>query len=240
MAGFIGRHKALWTTIVTVVAALFVLWMAKAPLLSMALSMKTGVKVSVSDWSIGWRSMSFRGFRIRTPSDPVYPTALSIGSIDIEAGLFDLVRKTSRIESVTINDVFMGINIRPDGSSNWSAPLKELSSGSSDQKSSSYFVIGTFDLNNVTVALTTPGKGEKKYGPNSIHATNLGSDRPMTIGGLVQFIARQITAEIVRKYALPNLFKGIIKTPGRVLFWPFKKLFSYKSDVDWKEEDLVD
>lgn len=239
MVGFIGRHKVLWATITGIVAACFVLWMAKAPLLSIALSMKTGVKLSVSDWSIGWRSMSFRNFRIRTPSDLVYPTALSIDSIEIKAGLFDLVRKTSHIQSVDINNVFMGINIRTDGSSNWSKPLQKFSAGSSSKKEEAYFVIDNFDLTNVTVALTRPGKGEKKYGPSTIHATNLGSDKPMGIGGLVEFIAREITAKIIQKYALPNLFKGIIKAPGRMLFSPLKKLFSYKPLIDEKDPDSV-
>lgn len=248
MSRFIARHKVLWMTSVAVIVAFFVLWMAKAPLLSMALSLKTGVKISVSDWSIGWRSMSFRNLRIRTPLDPVYPTALSIGSIEIKAGLFDLMRKTSHIESIAIDNVFMGINMHADGSSNWSQPLQKLSSGSSSRssgKSDIHFVIDNFDLNNVTVALTTPGKGEKKYGPSSIHAKNLGSDRPMGIGGLVQFIAREITAEIIKKYALPNLFKGIIKAPGRILFSPLKKLFSQADQdvadhsIDGKEPDSL-
>lgn len=239
MAGFIGRHKALWTTLISVAVACFALWMAKAPLLSMALSVKTGMKISVSDWSIGWRSMSFRNFRIRTPSDPIYSTALSIGSIEIQAGLFDLMRKTTQIQSVDIRHVFMGINIRADGSSNWSKPLQKLSSGSNRKKESSYFVIDNFNITDVTVALTRPGKGEKRYGPSSIHATHLGSDKPMGIGGLVQFIAREITAEIIRKYALPNLFKGIIRAPGRILFSPLKKLFSHDESIDGKELDPV-
>lgn len=240
MSGFIARHKVLWTTLFAVVAAVFALWMAKAPLLSMALSMKTGLKITISDWSIGWRSMSFRNFRIRTPSDPIYPTALSIGSIEIEAGLFDLMRKTSHIQSVAIEEVFMGINMHSDGSSNWSQPLQQLSSGSGKKSGDSYFVIDNFDLANVTVALTRPGKGEKRFGPSSIHASNLGSDKPMGIGGLVEFIAREITAEIIKKYALPNLFKGIVKGSGRMLFSPLKKLFSYGRSIDEKESGLVD
>lgn len=237
MHRFFARHKALWISVVSVIAGVFMLWMTKALILSFALSMKMGINISVSDWSISWRSMSFKNFQIRTPSDPVYKTGLSIGSIDIKAGLFDLVRKTSRIDSVIINDVFMGVNIRSDGSSNWSKPLKKLSqsSGSSSSKGSDVrFVIGEFDLNRVTVGLTTPGKKEKRYGPTSIHASNLGSRRPMSIGGLVEFIASEITGEIIKKYALPNLLQGIVKNSGKALFTPFrlmKKLFSQAEEA---------
>jgi hypothetical protein len=223
MSGFIKRHKGLWITLISVVGGVAALWIAKAALLSMALSFSTGLPISVADWRMGWRSMELRGISVRTP-DPVYPKGLSIGSVQIKAGLFDFLKHTSRIDSVSINSVFMGVNIRSNGSSNWGKALSKVTSSKgsgSSSGSSARFVIGNFAMNNVTVAMKRPGKSEKRFGPTSFSVRNLGSQEPMTMGGLMKFIVREVTASIIKKYALPNLLQNIIKTPGNFL----KKLF---------------
>lgn len=240
MANFISRQKVLWTSILSIVIGLCIIWIMKAAILSAALSFKTGMNISIEGWSISWNSMAFKNFQIRTPSDRVYPTALRIGSIHIEAGLSHLLQKTPEIKSVVIDDVVMGINIYANGSSNWSKPLNRLEQsggGSTSSGSSTKFIIDRFSLNNASVALTMPGKGEKKYGPTSIQVKNLGSSRAMTLTGLVEFIAKQITQEIIKKYAIPNLLQGIFQGTGKTILDPFKAI---KKFFSWGNADAAD
>lgn len=229
---FIKKHKVLWITLIVVMGGIFGIWFAKAELLSFALTAKTGVRMTVSDWDMNLHSMHFKNFRIRTPKDPVYPNAFKVDEIIIEAGLFDMLKRAAHINSITVNNVFLGINIKADGSSNWGSVIEKLSSGSPDagssdknksksKESKSTFVIDQFDVNNVLVGMNSP-KGKKEYGPTSINLRNVGAHQSMSLDGLIRTVVVEISSAMVSKYAIPMLFKGIGKVLGKTILAPFK------------------
>jgi len=244
---FIKRHKVLWVTLIAVIGGTFAIWFMKAELLSFALTAKTGVRMSVSSWDMNLHSMRFKNFRIRTPKDPVYPDAFKVDEIIIEAGLFDMLKRATHIKSIKVNSVFLGINIKADGSSNWGQVVQKLSKGSSDTSGSSKsksqdrkssapkstFIIDRFDVNNVLVGVNSP-KGKKEYGPTSIHLKNVGARQSMSLDGLIRTVVVEISDSMVRKYAIPMLFKGIGKVLGKTILAPFK-LFSSQEDQSPKE-----
>lgn len=229
-------HKVLWTTLIVIILACSGIWFFKAELLSFAITAKTGVRVSLSSWEISLSQMRFKDFAIHTPKDPVYPKAFTVNEITIDAGLFDMLKQTTHIKSIDVNSVFLGINIRPDGSSNWAPVIQKLSSGDSsesedsDKKDSnpSTFIIDDFKVSNVSVGVTTP-KGKNTYGPTSIHLERVGAHQKMTLDGLIRTVVVEISTSMVRKYAIPLVFKGITKSLGKSLLAPFKFILPKKN-----------
>jgi len=222
-------RKVLWTTLAVLFIAVSGVWFFKAELLSFAITAKTGVRVSLSSWEISLSKMRFKEFAIHTPKDPVYPKAFTIDEITINAGLFDMLKQSTHIKSIDVDGVFLGINIRPDGSSNWAPVIQKFASGDSEssdssdeeEKSSSTFIIDDFKVNNVRVGVTTP-KGKNTYGPTSIHLESVGAHQKMTLDGLIRTVVVEISTSMVRKYAIPLVFKGITKSLGKSLLAPFK------------------
>lgn len=116
------RHG--WKFVLLIVVAVFLFfWLIKAPLVSVYLSDKLGVPVTMRTISIWPKTTTIRHFRIANPSRYRKPSALEIGKTRIHYNWRNVIGNPAIIDLITLDQVELNIVIDSVSGSdnNWSA-----------------------------------------------------------------------------------------------------------------------
>lgn len=152
------RHG--WKLIGLIIVAAFVfLWLIKAPIMSSYLTKKMGINVTMRSISMWPKTTTIRHFRIANPPGFRTSSAFEVDKTQVNYRWAALTSEPSEIDLITLDDVFLNIEIRSSPSdNNWAAIGAQMP----ERKRGKEVVIHKLVLRNITVK--TEGAAAKKLG----------------------------------------------------------------------------
>ena len=194
-----------------VLAALVFLWLIKAPILSVYLTNRLKVPVSVTWVGLWPTETTLRGFKIRNPSGFKIHHALKSNRIEIDYRLSKLFGKVTEIDSIEMNHVFIGIEFsNPLGTqNNWTAIATNMRKNPSSKEVLIHKLIVT-DINVEIRGLGLIGAPQTRH-IDSMEFDEINSKQGFPTGQLVQqlFQGAGIEQYIQDAFSPEKIFENI-------------------------------
>jgi hypothetical protein len=147
--------KRVWLTIVLAAAALCLLWLFKAPVMSAYISHKMRIPVSIGSIGIASKEMKIGRFSISNPSGYKTGDAFKADTIDCSYQWSELRGDPSVIDRIEIDRIFLGIEFSNplNMKNNWT----ELISRMPKRKSGEGVLVKKIIMTNMTVEIRGQG-----------------------------------------------------------------------------------
>ncbi len=214
----IAKH-GLRTLIISLIIFIVLLWVMKAPVMSMILTNKLRVKVKVGRIVMRPSYTKIHHFKIKNPHGIRKRTAFSTKEIDVKYQFSQLFDNPRVIDEINMEDVFLGIDfINLIGTeNNWAEILSNMPKAKGSSKP---ILIKKLTLKNFKVEIW--GKGfnaalKKKVEIPSLTFTNINSEKG--------FPTEQLVAAIFSSAGIKEYIKHLF-TPDSI----FEELFAPFSD----------
>jgi hypothetical protein len=188
----------------------------RAKLLSTMLSKQFKTPVEIRSVELSQNRIEIFGLKILTPEDSVFKEAFSMEYLRIQAGFFELLKKTRQIQEIFISGVGVYIHMYDQRGvkTNWSKIVDNMSDVANVKQETTpgaRFIIADLKVQNTTLHLKRPNQNITVFPTISLHLKNLGSDSPLTLTEVIKIIVSQVMKEIALKYGLQQLFDSLLK-----------------------------
>ena len=203
------KHQRRVFIFLLVACALF-LWLVKASIVSVYLSDKIGVPVTIRMISIWPKSTTLRYFRIANPERYRTNSALVAKKTEIGYRWGALTGTVREIDSIVLEDVFLNIYIQniTGKDNNWA----EIGSRMSPPKNSREVMIHKLIIKNMTVK--TEGPGAKKLGVAGLqHFDQMEFD---SINSKDGFPTKALISQIFQKAGIIKYLENFLNPTQRV------------------------
>lgn len=202
-----------------VIGILVLLWLIKAPIMSVYMTREMGVEVTVGTISMRPKKTMIRNFRVANPRGFKSRTAFAAKKTDIDYRLNALFSTPAEIDQIVLDDVDLYIELRnPTGSdNNWAALAAQIPSESRGRE----VIIHKLIIRDMTVEIR--GVGAKVLGVSGTrHLAQLEFNEINSKDG---FPTKELVTKIFEGAGLMKYLNTILN-PVRDVLKPFH-IFSY-------------
>ena len=248
---FRGIFGYITIAIVAICIAAFIVWSRAPDMLASHLSKELGVPVEIEDIEIGFSYFAIDNFEIGNVPNGILAKAFSVETLDIDAPLSRYFNPQVMIESVQLDNVYLGLEFDSATSTqgNWTRIMSNLEKTASEgaspsrrknkpEKSSPQSPSGArgrsvfikeLIINNISVDLVyVQGGGRVKKLPmiKQIVLKNINSEEGFPIDQLMNSVLGQMLKEVFIQQNLQNMLEGLLNQPSQLndLIQPFRGL----------------
>lgn len=216
--------KYLIVVLIILFITVIVLWGFIPKILSSQLTKKMGVPVHISSLQIFPSRISIENTSIGSPPKSVLPKSLLVEETKIYASIFEYFKDDIVIDTITMNDIYLGIELDKQGSSNsnWSYIMGNLSKGKASDKGEekTKVLIKKVILTNLDIELAyrdQKGKIQKLKPIKRLELTNITSEGGIPSAQITHIILQEALRQIFSLEGLQNLIKNVISPDGGFL-----------------------
>lgn len=213
----------------------FLAWSRVPDMISSHLSKTLKVDVDIRDIHFGWNQFTIDQFEIGNPKGFSLSKAFAVEEISIEAPLPAYLKEDIVIESITLDNVYIGLEFDSPKSAkgNWTALManaKQAQDESSHESQKTVF-IKTITLNNISTDLLYRSAGKVRHLPKipQIVLRNVSSKGGNLSDQLMHTALGQMIKEIFIKENLKDVMDQIFNLPGnsvKDVLGPIKGFFN--------------
>ena len=217
-------------TIISIVIALAVLitlaWISKTSITAYFLSKEFGVPVRIETMIYNKGKIIAKNLDISNPKGSKTPTALTVQNITVETTPSQIFGTPLTIDLIELKTIMLGVEIYGSGKpgNNWGKILSTNGKKKPKKKSKPY-LIKRLRLKDLTVVLTDASGKTKSYGPIDFRFNNISEESGFPLHDIEKAIMQQIIKEIILKYNIPDIIKGLDPTGIAPQVLPSIKIF---------------
>ncbi len=217
------------------------LYFHRSDILANYLSEKLGVHTTIESIDMDWSSFKINKLVVHNPKGYKMDKAMEVGAITFKAPLINYFKKNIKIDAITFNNVWAGIEFSDSKNTNgnWTQIIQNTDSnfsstsaaGEITEKTSIRYdrtvLIELLGLYNVNVDLLLSGERNPRK-LNSIpkmEFTNVGTQKGLPIEEITEVIIKKLMEQISLMEGVANMVMGIPGQATKILLSPFKVLF---------------
>lgn len=176
-----------------------------------------GVDVEIKALYFGWNEVVVKGLVIDNIPEGKLAPALSAGTIEVKAGLTDILRKDKiQVKELSIDSPSIVIEtFNSSGSdNNWSRMIAKHPSKETEPRQ---WNIETLRVTNIDLRFRHPDVTPNTLRPEipDMMLKNVSSLEHLPTEAIAQAVMNELTSLSLTQ--LPRLIEGVLKTPGRIL-----------------------
>lgn len=219
MRGCMHWKTVSWKSILLIVLGAFVfLWLIKAPIISMYMSHKMRVPVSVASISVWPSETTIHNFKLKNPSGFKTRRALEVATVKVEYQFEKLVGSPCVIDKILLQDVLLNIecakldpSCRHNNFTAISDGMPKAPEPKAGEESKTEVKIGKVILLNVKVNITGMAASEM---PSSTTIARMEFDDIDSANG---FPTSQLIAKIFQQAGMNNLIENAFGVPAGII-----------------------
>ncbi len=201
--------------------SLFLIWSSIPDMVATNLSRQLKVGVDIGDIDIGLNEIDVDKFQIDNPKGSVLSRALSAKTIEILCPLKNYFHKHVVIDTVTINDVYLGFEFDSamGKEGNWTRIMGNwMRSPKSARKSRRTAVIKRLVLNNIHCDLVYRDEGSKVqtlHEIGQIVLEDVSSQGGLPIHQIMGTVLGDMLSKIFREHHIKDMLEDLIEVPPK-------------------------
>ncbi|KPK32536.1 MAG: hypothetical protein AMS24_03975 [Chlamydiae bacterium SM23_39] len=211
---------------ILIIIGIFSLWYMKTPIISLYLSKKLNLPISIQNISFSKSHIKIENFRIRNPKGHNQKVAFSSKKIEVFYGWDKLKKTPAIIDRIEMLDNFLNIECKNPlcSSNNWTEIMKD--SRKKEKKEKKEVLVKLIRMNNLFVDIQKMGVvgGEKKITLENIEFKDVSSKEGFPIKELIAIIFKKAKVFDFIKSIYKGQFLDIFKIFGEEESSPPPKL----------------
>ncbi|HSX11484.1 MAG TPA: hypothetical protein VLF94_07220 [Chlamydiales bacterium] len=188
--------------VLAVIVAAALAFMCRTQIAAHTIGKSLHVPAKIASLEFGQGKTELTGLWIGNPPQSKTPTSFTTERIEIDATLQEVMGNPLILEEITMENIFVGIEVYSGNDNNWAHMLAH----SRQKKSPRDYVIRKLILRNLTVQMTKADGSVKTYPTIQVmQFENITSETGFPVGEIEKAIFDLVMKEILRKFGLQQL-----------------------------------